>query len=186
MTDWARRGDGYYLYYETFADPENRRLIREALGPVPVLFPDDPRLDVEVVADCETATPIDRVLESYSGQSGVPLGASPFLHRCLQAGGKQTFNLREEMAFLARTFQAQWEPRGDGYYLDAGAEADAEVVPAAPAVGSSKSIWGWLLSVLGLAILAIFGRLALRFVPAIRGGRTWRGGWLAHGPTRNT
>ena len=92
---------------------------------VDILFPADKRLTAQVVADCPEPTPIDRVLAAYARQSGVELSASPFLSRCVQAGGRQDFDLREEMAYLARTFRAKWERRGEGYYLDAGREADA-------------------------------------------------------------
>jgi hypothetical protein len=130
---WVRRGDGYYLYCEVLnAGPETRRQYNELLGPVEALFPDDKRLDVEVVADFPEPTPIDRVLAAYAEQTGIPLSASPFLNRCRQSGAKMTLNLRAEMAYLARTFRVSWERQGDGYYLNAGKDADEERVPPRP------------------------------------------------------
>ena len=106
---------------------------------MPVLFPGDKRLDARVVADCPEPTPIDRVIAGYATQSGVKLSASPFPSRCVQAGGRQTFVLREGMAYLARTFRATWEARGDGYHLTAGAEADAAPPRARPEGGLGRA-----------------------------------------------
>ena len=161
---WARRGDAYYSYCETLGSAEGRKDTAEQLGPVPVLFPGDKRLDARVVADCPEPTPIDRVIAGYATQSGVKLSASPFPSRCVQAGGRQTFVLREEMAFLARTFRATWEARGDGYHLAAGAEADAAWPHPGP---GPKAASGGPAATLGLAVaaavaLAVGVRLAMR------------------------
>ncbi len=148
----VRRGAGYYFYSETHdglttllrkiakysldnekVDSSKWRLeLEELLGPVEVFFPEDKRLDVDVVADAPNRVPLDQIIAGYAQQSGVPLQSSPFFRRCFQGGGKQSFRLREEMAFVARTFQARWEPRGTGYILAAGADADAEIIPPAP------------------------------------------------------
>lgn len=117
---WVRRGEGYYLYCETFNDsPRVRKILRDQLGPLPVLFPDDKRLDAEVAIDFPKPTPITRVLADYAEQSGVPLDASPFFQHCVQQSNEaMTHKLREEMAYLARTFRAKWVRRGEGYFLE--------------------------------------------------------------------
>ncbi len=127
---WVRRGDGYYLYHETLDETlESRKDLVSRHTPLPALFPEDDRLDNEVISYFPKRTNIDRVFSSYTKQSGITLGGSPFVARCQKNGQKMSLKLREEMAFLALTFGATWERRGDGYILSAGADADRNVPP---------------------------------------------------------
>lgn len=128
---WARRGYGNYYYTETLANSAERRALNMVLAPLPWLFPKDRRLDVEFEVDAPDRVPLDQVIASYARHSGIPLQASPFFARCVFAGGKQTLSLRSEMAFLERTFRARWEPRGQGYFLNAGPGTDDGDDPAA-------------------------------------------------------
>ncbi len=153
---WVRRGEGYFLYTETLNEsPAARKGFIDQIGPLPAPFPKDRRLAVKVVADFPELTSIDKVLASYSKQTGITLEASPFLHRCRQSGDRMTLDLGEEMGYLARTFAAEWKPRGDGYYLDAGAEADRDELPPKairpPEVKESRGTFG------GLAVPGIAG-----------------------------
>ena len=154
---WSRRGDGYYLYEETLDSTlEKRTFIGELLGPPPPAFPEDKRLDVRVAATTKQPTPIDQVVSSYAKQSGVPLTAAPFFSRCQQSGVSPGLVLREEMGFLARTFRAEWRRRGDGYYLDAGAEADRADPPPAKAGLLTGGAW-WPATLAGLVVAGLGG-----------------------------
>ncbi len=150
---WVRRGAGYYVYAETFGGPDVRRYYRETLGPPPPAFPDDLRLAARVDARFEQPTAIPEVLASYTKQSGIPLTAAPFFGRCRQSGVNPGLVLREEMGYLARTFRAQWHRRGDGYHLDAGAEADRVEPPPAKAA----LVPGWTPELAPLGVLTVLG-----------------------------
>ena len=166
---WAPRGDGYYLYAEMYGGEKFRESYREALGPAKSPFPDDHRLEVKVIADFPEPTTIDIALADYTKQTGVPLGASAFLHRCQQSGERMTLDLGEEMGYLARTFRAEWKRRDDGYYLDAGAEADrVELPPEAVRPPGLKPDEGGIGGLFTLGVAGLLGIAALGWAHARR------------------
>jgi hypothetical protein len=104
------------------AKREEVKQIRAVLGIKELLFPedlfsDDKRLDTKVVLDFPEFTSSEKVLDSLSKQSGIPLDASANIKQHRMKCIRMTVDLRSEMFNLIRLMKASWTRRGDGYFL---------------------------------------------------------------------
>jgi hypothetical protein len=78
-------------------------------------FPEDERIDAPVTVPPGRTT-LAGLLDSLSGQSGVPLDASPGMAQVALLNAGRTETLRAVMEQVARNERSQWQGSGVGGY----------------------------------------------------------------------